>query len=220
MRHLSLRKEKIEKYFLKKRNISYKEHPEYEVDVHDCGLSEEIINKTEELIINFSNPNIFEGLFSLDYNITKFSLYIIRRHYEKDNSLQVDITNNKFIIERLCQLLAVQDKVIQYESSWILINLTYKYPNSIHMILLKSNFNFLADFMETNDLVLLKNGFQIISNIVCESGMNRSLILNSERLQIIDKLNNFLQSNKGGKSFVKVCLNLIYNLLHKKPYAD
>ena len=96
-----------------RRNINEKEHPDYEVDLHNLNLPTEVIQQAEELIVYLSNPNIIQGLFCNDLNIIKFSLYLLRRHYENDKSEQVDNSNNNEFLDRLCEFLNFSDKVIQ-----------------------------------------------------------------------------------------------------------
>ena len=85
-RHLSLRKDNIDKYFFNKRNLGHEEHSDYEVDIHECGFSEEIINQTESLILNVSDPKIIEGLFNTNLNILfKFlvAIFLFKIHNAK-----------------------------------------------------------------------------------------------------------------------------------------
>ena len=99
--------------------------------------------------------------------------------------------------------------------------MTCYYPLAIKRIMNKSCFVKLIDFFEnSSDIVLIMHGLNILSNIVEGSKSNRKTILFSNKLNLINKLDKYLSCEVAGKKFVKICLDLIYNLLKVKPYAD
>lgn len=204
--NLTLRKKKIDKY-LSKYRIKKEGKKEYEINMAEINLDENIKNKIYSDLDEFVKE-IKARIKSDNIENIKYALLSLRKQtlsndtLNNKNSFVEVISKEDFISNILCSMQKFfQDKKILYEGLWTLINITYFSNDSNELMFYLSNsmcIHFYIKICELNDSTLSGNVYWLLANLIFNNNtfeITRKILFNIYmspllRVHILDVIEN------------------------------
>ena len=206
--HLSLRKNKLESFINSKR-ICEINNFKYEINPQNVFIDNSLKFNINELFKNFDINLLKNYFFSDNINLNKYALYIFRK-YLSNGQINLDNFFDNFPNEIFNKIFSyvsyINHKDICFETSWILINISYYNSNFFDNKNIQNELLIFLKNFKSNDLMLI-NILEIIRNI--SNDLKLEFLIEKGIFQIFYEIFDNFRLND---TIAKNILTCIYNM--------